>query len=100
MSNDLSTFRKVIFKVYAIQEGLATGIVNRENKVGKIIPKVGVLPVRPTCKMESPAELMELSEAAYREALCLQHLSYLQHAAAAVKLTVSHRQLHCVVTPQ
>lgn len=43
---------------------------------------------------------MEQSDTAYRETLCLEHLSYLQHPAVAVKLTVSHRQIHCVVTPQ
>ena len=95
MSNDLPTFRKVIFKVYAIQEVLATESVNHENKGRKIIPEVGIFPVRPACNVESPAELKELSETAHRETL-----SYLQHPAVAVKLTVSHRQLHCVVTPQ
>ena len=65
MSNDLPTFRKVIFKVYAIQEVLATGIVNMKIKEGKIVPEVGIFPVRPACNVESPAELLELSETAY-----------------------------------
>ena len=37
LSNDLPTFRKVIFKVYVNQEVLVTGIVNHENEGGKII---------------------------------------------------------------
>ena len=75
MSNDLPTFRKVIFKVNAFQEVLATGIGNHENKRGKIVLEVGIFPVRPACNVESPAELLELNETAYRKTLCFQHLS-------------------------
>jgi len=75
VSNDTPTFRKVIFKVYAFQEVLATGIINMKIKEEKIVPEVGIFPDRPACNVDRPAELLELSETAYRKTLCVEHLS-------------------------